>query len=148
MPSHLIDCIKYQEISAPLSAGTADTDSDILDTQGSDGVMFIVPITDCVDTGVLTLTMEHSATNSAGAMVATAATTAVTSAANDDLNDKAVILDVQRPVNRYVRLNFVSSVANIATGTVSAILYKLRDEPTTQGADVAGSAKFVNPATA
>lgn len=148
MPSHLIDCIKYQEINAPVSAGTNDTDSDIIDTQDADGVLFIVPVTDCLNTGVLTLTMEHSATNSAGAMVATTATTAVTSAADDDLNDKAVILDVQRPVNRYVRLNFVSTVANIATGTVSAIQYKLRDEPATQGADVAGSAKFVNPASA
>ena len=149
MASHLLDKIEVHEINAPIAAGTNDSDSDILDMAGFDGVMFVVPVTDSVATGTLTLTMEHSATNSAGAMVATVATTSVTCAVNDDLNDTFVVLDVVRPLLQYVRLNFVTATANIATGNVIAIKYRARDEATTQPtADVSGSATFVNPAAA
>lgn len=149
MGKHLLDCIEINEINAPIAAGTNDTDADIVDMQGFDGVLFIVPITDSVDTGTLTLTAQHSDTNTTGSMAATEATVTVTSAANDDLNDTFAVLDVQRPLKRYVELNFVTATANIATGSVLAIKYKSRDEPVSQpSADVSGSAKFVSPATA
>jgi len=149
MSSHLLDEIEVHEINAPVGSGTADTDSDILDMANFDGVMFVVPVTDSAATGTLTLTMEQADTNSGGAMAATVATTVVTCAINDDLNDKFVVLDVMRPSKQYVRLNFVSATANIATGNVIAIKYRARDVATTQPtADVNGSAKFVSPAAA
>jgi hypothetical protein len=149
MASHLLNKIEVHEINAAVSAGTNDTDSDILDMAGFDGVMFVVPVTDSVATGTLTLTMEQSATNSAGTMAATVATTTVTCAVNDDINDTFAVLDVVRPSLQYVRLNFVTATANIATGNVIAVKYRARDEATTQpSADVSGSAVFVNPAAA
>jgi hypothetical protein len=149
MASHLLDQIEVNEINAAVAAGTNDTDSDIIDMADFDGVAFVVPVTDSVATGTLTLTMEHADTNAGGSMAATAATTVVTCAVNDDINDTFVVLDVMRPAKQFVRLNFVTATANIATGNVIAIKYRARDEATTQPtADVSGSAKFVSPATA
>lgn len=118
---------------AVAAAANTDDDSAIVDTQGFDGVLFVCPIIDSVQTGVASLIVEQNTANSASGMAAlTGMTAQATSAANDDLNGKVLIADVYRPMERYLRVNRVSATANIAFGDVIALLYHGRMGPAAQ----------------
>lgn len=126
--------IKIMEVEAPIAlADDTDSNTDIIDMSGWDGVVFIVPVTDSVDTGVATLKAEDNSANSDTGMThITGATATATSVANDDLNNQLLILDVYRPVERYVQGVLTSATANIAFGNTIAILYRGRKAPVTQ----------------
>lgn len=131
---------------AVANASNTDDDSAIVDTQGWDGVCFVAPIIDSAQTGVATLTVEQNTANSATGMAALAGAVATaTSAANDDLNGKCLIVDVYRPLERYLRVNRASATANIAYGDVLAILYHGRVGPAAQ-ADAAMAVAVSSPA--
>lgn len=145
---NLLNKIKLLWLKTVVSAGSSiDDDSAIVDTQGYDGVIFMTTITDSVDTGVATMTVEQNTANSGTGMAALAGAVATaTSAANDDLNNKILVVDVYRPRERYLRVNRTSATANIAYGEVTAILYQGNKMPITQGSDVADSAVVTSPA--
>ena len=85
--------------------------------------MFIAPITDSVATGVATLTIESSDADSDGAMAAIdGAVSTIASAVNDDINDRLLIVEVRQPAKRYVQAVRASATANIAYGSVIALL--------------------------
>lgn len=122
---------------AVANAANTDDDSAIVDTQGFDGVMFVCPITDSAQTGVATMTAEQNTANSATGMAALAGSVAtLTSAANDDINGQCLVVDVYRPLERYLRVNRVSATANIAFGDVMAILYHGRTAPAVSAGNV------------
>lgn len=135
---NLTDNVKIMEVLTPDAlANNTDANSDRLDMSGWDGVVFIVPITDIVDTGVATLTVEANTADSDSGMAAiTNAAATVTSAANDDVNDQLLIVDVYRPQKRYVQGVITSSVANVAFGNMIAIQYRGSKFPVTQHATV------------
>lgn len=146
---NLLNNIALDYVAAAVAAGSSiDNDSAIVDTQGFDGVLFLTTITDSVDTGVATMTVEQNTANSGSGMAALAGAVATaTSAANDDLNGKLLAVDVYRPRERYLRANRVSATANIAYGECIAIKYKGIKQPVTQAAaDVADSAAVTSPA--
>lgn len=131
------------------AASNTDDNSTIIDMQGYDGVLFIAPITDSVATGVATLKAEQNTANSDSGMAAlSGATATATSAENDDLNDKALVLDVYRPSERYVQAVLTSGTANIAFGNVIAIKYRGSKCPITQGATILAETAVVSPAEA
>lgn len=113
------------------AASNTDANSSILDMLGWDGVMFLVAITDSAATGVATLNLQESAANSDSAM-ATKATATATSVSNDDLNSMLLIVDVYRPLLRYVQGNITSATANIAFSDMFAIRYCGKKAPITQ----------------
>lgn len=142
---------KLQEVMAPVGAASdTDQNSDILDMQGWDGVIFAVPITDSVATGVATLTIEQNTSNSDSGMAAlSGATATATSAENDDLNNTLLIVDVYRPRERYVQGVVTSGTANIAFGNMIAIQYQKNGKvPVTQPASVQASTLVASPAEA
>jgi len=145
---NLLKNVEVREVNAPVAAGSSiDDASDIIDMAGWDGVMFVAPITDSVDTGVATLTVEQNTANSGSGMAALAGAVATaTSAANDDLNGQLLVVDVFRPRERYVQGVLTSATANIAYGNMIAILYQSRAMPVVQGATVADSAVVTSPA--
>lgn len=130
------------EVNAPIAASSSiDGNSDILDMSTWDGVLFVVAITDSVDTAVATLTVEANTANSDSGMVAiTNAAATATSAANDDLNDQLLIVDVYRPTKRYVQAVLTSATANIAYGSTIAIRYRGSKAPVTVDSTVLDSA--------
>lgn len=131
---------------AVAAASDTDDDSAIVDTAGFDGLCFVTPIIDSVATGVATATVEQNTANSASGMAALAGAVATaTSAENDDLNGKVLIVDVYRPLERYLRLNRTSATANIAYGDAIAILYRGRVGPVAQAAAALATA-VVSPA--
>lgn len=141
---------KIAEVMAPVAAGSSiDQNSDILDMAGFDGVVFIVPITDSAATGVATLTIEQNTANSDTGMAAlSGATATATSATNDDLNNKLLIVDLYRPLERYVQGVVTSATANIAYGNMIAVQYKAAKDPITAAASVQASTLVVSPAEA
>lgn len=145
---NLLSNTKIQEVMAPVTAGASiDQNSDRLDMSGWDGVIFIVPITDSVNTGVATLTIEQNTADSDTGMAALAGAVATaTSAADDDLNNQLLVVDLFRPTERYVQGVVTSATANIAFGNMVAIQYMGRKLPVTQPASVANSASVASPA--
>jgi len=111
--------------------------------------MFVCPIEDSVATGVATLKVEQNTADSDSGMAAlSGASATVTSATNDDVNGTLLVVDVYRPTERYVQAVRTSATANIAFGTVTAILYGPRELPVTAHATVAASAVVAGPAEA
>jgi hypothetical protein len=147
---NLLKNVKIQEVLEPVAAGAAiDSNSDRLDMQNYEGVIFMVPITDCLDTGVATLTIEQNTADSDTGMAAlSGATATATSAANDDLNNTLLIVDVYRPRERYVQAVVTSATANIAYGTMIAIQYGPKKAPVTQPTSVQASTQVISPAEA
>lgn len=150
----LKDLVKTVQFLVPgaavAAANDTDDDSGIIDTAGWDGVAFLTTIDDSVAGGVATMTVEQNTANSATGMAALSGAQAqATSAANDDLNTKLLIVDVYRPRERYARVNRTSATQNIAFGPVIAILYSGRKFPVAQlAAEVAASALVASPAEA
>ena len=142
--------VKIEEVGAPVAAASdTDQNSDRLDMSGWDGVVFIVPITDSVATGVATVTVEQNTSDSDTGMAAlSGAVATATCAVNDDLNNKLLIVDVFRPQERYVQAAVTSGTANIAFGNTLAIRYKGRKFPVTAAASVAQQTVVASPAEA
>lgn len=127
--------------AAVAAAANTDQNTAILDMSGFDGVIFIAPITDSVAGGVATLKAESNTANSDSGMAAiTGAEATVTCAVNDDVNGKLLIVDVYRPLKRYVQGVITSATQNIAFGDMIAIQYSGRVAPVSLAASVAAQA--------
>ncbi len=142
MNPRLLSDMVIGEVGAPIgAANNTDSNSDILDMAGFEGVVFVGTVTDSVATGVATLKVEQSDANADGAMAAiTGATASATCAVNDDINDKVLMVEVYRPAKRYVQGVRVSATANIAFGSLIAIRYGSRKLPVTADSTVLASA--------
>jgi hypothetical protein len=147
---NLLKNMKFQEVMAPVSAASdTDSNSDRLDMANWDGVIFIVPLTDSVATGVATLTIEQNTADSDSGMAAlSGATATATCTVNDDLNNTLLIVEVYKPRERYVQGVVTSATANIAFGNMIAIQYRGRKGPVTQPASVQASTLVASPAEA
>lgn len=138
------------EVGAPISAANnTDSNTDILDMTGFDGVVFIDVITDSVATGVATLTVQQNTANSDSGMASlSGAAATATCSTNDDLNNQLLIVDVYKPRERYVQAARTSATANIAFGSCIAIRYKSQKGPITEDSSVLDSALAISPAEA
>lgn len=125
---------------AVAAASNTDDDSAIFDSNGFESVLFVASITDSVSGGVATLTVEQNTANSASGMAALAGgSDALTSAANDDLNGRVLMVEVHRPRERYLRVNRTSATQNIAFGDVIAIGIPARKQPVSHTGTVVSS---------
>lgn len=110
---------------AVTAASNTDSNSSRFDMSGYDGILFVTAITDSVATGVAKLAVEQNDADSDTGMAAiTGAEAAKTSAIDDDLNGKILIVDVYKPLKRYVQGVRTSATKNIAFGEIYAIRYK------------------------
>lgn len=147
---NFIKDFKIIECGAPIAAADdTDSNTDIIDTAGYEGVVFICPVTDSVATGVASLTVEQNSANSdTGMDDLSGAVATATSAVNDDLNNKLLVVEVRRPRMRYVQAVRTSATANIAFGNVIAILYGARKLPITDDSSVLDAEFADSPAEA
>lgn len=143
--NELSKSVDTREVLAPVGASSSiDSNSDILDMAGYDGVRFIVPIEDSAATGVATLTAQGNASNSDSGMAAlTGAAATVTCVVNDDINGTLLIVDVLHPLLRYIQGTLTSSAANIAYGTMIAELYHSKKQPISDATTVSDVAAVV-----
>lgn len=147
---NLLKNVSIREVGAPIAAANnTDSNSDIIDMQGYDGVLFVGSVTDSVATGVATLKVEQNTANSDTGMAAvTGGQAQATCVANDDLNDQLLIVDVYKPRERYVQAVRTSATANIAFGSLIAILYGGRKMPEAEHATILNAALAISPAEA
>lgn len=145
---HLLKNVALEYVNdAITAAANTDDDSAAVDTQGYEGVMFICPITDSVQGGVATMTVEQETTSDGTFAALSGAVATATSASNDDLNGKLLVVDVYKPRERYLRANLTSATQNIAYGATIAIKYGAHKMPITQAtAEVADSEIVTSPA--
>ena len=139
MTAHLVESVKVVRAKAHEAANTTGVESDIVDTEGFDGVMFLTTF----GTGAAnnTLKAQSSLINDSGGM---ADITGV--ASGSTLNKNEVMLDVHRPPRRYVRVVAARGTSSTLE-TIYALLYRARDLPTTQAA-TAVVVKKVDPESA
>ncbi len=136
MNNELIDNVVIAEVLAPVAAASStDSNSDILDMSGFEGVIFIVPITDSAATGVATLNVQENTANSDSGMTTVDSATK-TCTANDDINNTLLIVAIHKPLERYIQGNVTSATANIAFGNMIAIKYGAKKLPITDDSSV------------
>jgi len=141
----LSDNLEYRVVGAPVAAANnTDSNSSRIDMIDYESVSFVAVVTDSVATGVATLKIEQNDADSDTSMAeVTGTSVSATCATNDDINDKALVSEVFRPAKRYVQAVRVSATANIAFGSVIAVL-RPRSKPSAQGATVLGLASAAN----
>lgn len=123
-------------------AGSTSVDGTAVDMGSADGVMFVAHLGALTATQVTNLQAKGSSDNVTFNAFTTNAQTA--NAADADSN-KVLILDIFRPMTRYVRPTINRGTANAVINTVIAILYNLDKLPSTDGATVSQHATFVSP---
>jgi len=124
---YLTDDIKITIVQAPLADGQTDPNSTSVDMTGFDGVMFIGTLGTVTATGTVTLAAESSSDNAAAdPFAAMSGATASATAADSDL---LLIVDIQNPLERYVRTALTRAVANTVYGGTIAIQYTAHNKP-------------------
>jgi hypothetical protein len=146
MFENLLKGCKVSVIKAPTAAAVGTIVSSILDMQGWEGVMFLVPLTSSLATGTATLKAFVNTANSTSGMAELTGNAVATCVADDDIKDKALLLDVFKPTKRYIEAKLITAVANIAVSHILAIQYGPRTRPTVQPTSVAASALLLSPA--
>jgi len=147
---NLLNNVNISEGYEPISLSSSiDSNTDILDMSGYDGVVFITPIEDSVATGVATLNVQQNTADSDTSMAdLSGASAQATCTTTDDLNNLLLVVDVYKPAERYVQGVLTSATANIAFGTTIALRYKGSKAPIIQGATVTDSVSVFGPAEA
>lgn len=125
--------------AAVAAASNTDSNSAIIDTQGYESVLFIVPVTSSVATGIAKIQIEENDANQDAGMAAVnnAVAQAVSAGAND-IASKVLVVEYVKPRKRYVQAVITSQTANIAFGEMVAILVPFA-RPAQQGATVLAS---------
>jgi len=127
----------------PVPAGTSDQHGLAgIDMAGFDGVMFMADIGALSPNQVTRLQVQGSDDNLTFNPFATDASTPVM---DDADSNKCLVVDIFRPVTRYVRATVQRGTANAVIDCVIAILYRRDKKPVVQGSSVSQIAAFVSP---
>jgi len=130
-----------------LSAAQTTGTSDALDMQNWDGVVFIGILGAGTATGTLSLKVQQC-TTSGGTYADLTGTSSGNSTATTD-NNKMIIIDIFRPLKRYLKVITTRGTANTILEALIAIQYRGRKVPVTQ-ATTTGQAfsheVFISPA--
>jgi hypothetical protein len=127
---NLLPNVKITKVAEAAASGGTDVNGSVLDMQGFDGVLFCTNIA-TANAGNFLKAQQGQASNLSDA--ADLAGTKVTSGSSDE----AVVLDLHKPLERYVRPVIVRGGANTSTGEIWAIQYISRSAPRTS--DLAGT---------
>jgi hypothetical protein len=134
--------VKVSHVLNAVAAGTSNQTSSEIDMQGWDGVMFIADIGALTGTQVTAL--EAQGSNISGSETAFT-TDAVTPPMADADSNKLLILDIFRPVTRYLKAVVERGTANAVINCVIAIQYRGDKAPFTAAASVSWASAFVSP---
>jgi len=144
----LLSNVLITRVVAAVGDGQAATTGDILDMSGYEGVMFIAKFADVTNAAVLTLAAQGGALVGGGDMATLAGTVTHTAASAGGDDDDLLVLDVYKPLERYIRPVLTSATQNAVKDGVIAIQYGAHSVPTTQGATVLDSDTLTSPAEA
>lgn len=132
------------------TAGSSDlVGAAVLDMQGYEGVMWIAVVDVVTAGGLVTLSHMHSDSTSTTDMVSCTGTVAQTTANTTEDDDKLLVLDVYKPLKRYVSAK-LDKATQTAETRVIGIQYRNRFGPVDQSTEqygVSDSAVYVSPTT-
>jgi len=129
-------------VSSAYTAGTTMVTTTILDMSGWEGVAWVASF------GALTTAATNfiKAQQGSSSSMGDAADLTATAVYVNDQDDSAVILDLYRPTDRYVRCVVARSATAQAVQSVFAIKYRAANAPITQSTKVYSAEYFVSPA--
>lgn len=138
--------VKTTRVKNAVAAGTGDTvQSDAVDMADFEGVRFTVLFGTITSSAVTTVKAQQSSTAGLAGTEDDLAGTAQSVADTDD--NKAVVIDVYRPIDRYVNVAVVRATANAVIDGIIAEQYGARKVPTTDDTTtVVGREVHVSPA--
>ena len=117
--------VKIDQVLGYYAAGTTKRTSAILDMQGYEGVCFVAGLGTIIATGTLDVYAEgddENAITNMAELAGTAAYTVTTAAAA--LTYSCIILDVYKPLERYIQCNITPATQNAVILGIVAIRYK------------------------
>lgn len=134
---------KVTRVLNAVAAGTSSQNGSVIDMQGYEGVAFVAAFGTLTATQVTSLkAQEGDASNLSDA--ADLEGTSTGPLADGDSN-KLLVLEVFKPLKRYIRPVVVRGTANAVIDGVIAIQWAGRVKPETQGSNVAFSKTVVSP---
>jgi hypothetical protein len=135
--------IKISRVANSSAAATTDVTGSVSDMNGFDGIMYIALLGDVTVNSVLTLTAKENTANSTSSPTPTAITGAATAAYTataTDSDNKALVVDVCRPLKQFQFPVLSRATANAVVDGIIAIQYRAHLKPTVQDATVLASA--------
>ncbi|MBX9877625.1 MAG: hypothetical protein K2Y22_04135 [Candidatus Obscuribacterales bacterium] len=140
---NLLKHAKLIQVKTSSVAGTSDITSDTVDTEGYDGVAFLVPFGTITSGAVTSIKAQQGAASGMGDaadLLGSAQTVA------DTESDKSFWMDLSKPRERYVRCIVDRGTQNAVVGPIFAILYGPRVKPVSHGTGISGGELSVSPA--
>ena len=137
MSANLSKLGKVTRLSNAVAAGQATTNCSSVDMKGFDSVTFYALVGAIDATGTVTLKAQQSTDDSSFADLLG---TAVAYTATDD--NKVAILEINRPLERYVRPVIITSVANGTIDGVVAIQTRAHNVPVTHDSTTVVASEF------
>ena len=138
----LSQSVKFDRVMVSQAAATSDATSDSIDMTGYRGVCFIITLGTLSSSQVTNGRAQTSSNDSAWNDLEGGSTPAM--ADTDD--DLIVVIDIYKPLERYLRVIVDRATGNAEIDSVLAIMYDPVTEVTTQPADVADIERHLSPA--
>lgn len=134
---HLTHETRTTRVMDAVAAGASSQNGSVIDMAGFDAVRFIALFGALTADQVTRLKVQHGDEANGGDMADIAG--AITEPLEDADSDKVLIVDVSRPMKRYVRAVVVRGTANAVIDGVIAEQYRARTLPTVQSGSVTES---------
>lgn len=128
---NLAENAKFTRVSSAAAAAQTDVTSSSVDMKGFDACAFVVAAGAIVDTGTFDMHAEGSDDDSNWDELDASITQMLTA---DD--NKLAVLEIVRPLHRYLRVVVERGTADSAVDAILAIQTRADREPVTQGATV------------
>ena len=140
----LVNNAKWTRVSNAVAAGTTDVNSTGVDMNGYDDVTFVVDFGAITATAVTSVKAQQSDDDAVADAYSDLEGTSVSVADDDDAG--IVVLQVHKPLKRYVRCVIDRGTENAVIDTAVAVQSMAHEEPVTQDSTVVGSEYHVSPA--
>lgn len=128
------------------ASGTADRTGAVVDTDGFEGVCFVVKFAAIAAGGTNSIKARHGDVSNGSAITDAADVAGTSQTIADDDDNEVRYIDIKRPLKRYATLYVDKDTTNACAESAVAILYGAAKKPTTKESDVAGES-FVSPAS-
>jgi hypothetical protein len=134
--NQLVNNADFRVAMLPVAAGTTDTQKGVvLDSEGYDSITVVLLLGTVVTTAVITPALCDGTLANGSDQAPTTGATAITDAGGAS-SDKLIVLELYRPLNRYVQLWVTRATANITIAGAIAILHHGKAVPVTPSADI------------
>ncbi len=127
---NLSDSVKIDQVLGYYAAGTTKRTSDILDMAGYEGVVFVAGLGTIIEAGTIDVYPEQNVSNSTVGMAELAGTAVYTvTAGAAALTKSAIVVDVYKPLERYLQCNITPAGQNAVVLGIVAIRYGAAVKP-------------------